>query len=938
MKLFSRLFSKWKRHIDDINPLHGKIKKNRHIWRKILIWSGYSLLGLILVIAGMFAWFSKDLPTPQKIADSKPTESTKIYDRTGTILLYETGEQKRTIITSDQISPYLKEATVAVEDANFYNHHGIQITSILSAVKDKLLGHTAVLRGGSTITQQYVKNSLLTSDRSIGRKIKEAILSVELEFMYNKDQILTMYLNEIPYGNATAGAEAASKLYYGVSAKDLSLAQAATLAAIPQAPTTYSPYGTHVDKLITRRNHVLDRMVETGKISKEDADKAKTVDTTTVGAVIKPKHDSIVAPHFAMYVLEQIADEYGEDMVQKQGLKIITTLDFPKQQAAEQAITDGAAKNTKYGASNAALVSVDPKTGQILAMVGSKDYWDTSIDGNVNVAAAPRQPGSSFKPIAYATAFKSKDFSPSKVLYDFTTDFGGGYIPHNYTGKSYGPVTIRQALTNSLNVPAVKIMSLAGIDEVLQTASDLGIDTLTQRDRYGLSLVLGAGEVPPVEMAGAFSVFATGGVKHTVTPILKISDASNKTLFEWTADKADAKPVLDPQIAYEISNILSDNNARSLVFGTRTALYFPNRTVAVKTGTTSDFKDAWTVGYTPSLATAIWVGNSDGTVMKSGADGSVLAAPIFHQYVEKALTGVPDEPFTQPDGITSVTVEKYSNKLPTQYSKEKTTDIFASWQVPTENDDVNTAVRLCKGTNLVAPDSLPDPLVTLQVYTNVHSERPTNPNWENSVHDWAVANGLSSAIPTAKCDTSALTFSINFTSPSNNDTLSGSTNLAVAISNSNSINKVEYFLNSVSIGSATSSPWSLEYNFGNIDPGSYKLSAIATDTNGVTANAEISVTIKVKGVTISGIIIDASDTVHLTATMQWQTSEQTLDTVTYHLDGGSDMTASSSDSLTTTHKANLLNILPGKKYYYTISSKSSNGATATSSGTFDSNH
>ena len=841
MNMFSSFLQKIK--IKNIDPRKMTPKKRKKFWRAILFGALYFVLGLIFLVALLFAWYSKDLPTPSKIANQKLSQSTKIYDRTGQILLYETGDQKRTIITSDQMPQTLKDATVSIEDANFYKHHGVDVGAIFKAVGNKLLGRTSQVGGASTITQQYVKNSFLTPNRSISRKIKEAILSIELEFMYNKDQILTMYLNQIPYGNSAAGAEAAAKMYYNKPAKDLTLAESATLAAIPNAPSYYSPYGTHVDKLVARKDKVLDAMVKNGKITKDQSDKAKAEDTTTVGKDLQARHDSILAPHFAMYVIEQVAEQYGEDAVQKQGMKIITTLDYDKQKIAEKAVDDGMAKLSKYGGSNGALVAVDPNTGQILAMVGSKDYFDTTIDGNVNVADSSRQPGSSFKPFAYATAFKQPDYSPSKILYDFTTDFGGNppYIPQNYTGKNYGPVTMRQALSNSLNVPAVKVMSLAGIDNVLRTASDMGISTLTHRDQYGLSLVLGAGEVKPVEMAGAFGTFATGGVKHPLDSILKITDSNSKTVYEYKTEAG--QQVLDPQVAYEISNILSTNETRALVFGTHTALYFPDRTVAVKTGTTSDFKDAWTVGYTPSIAVAVWTGNNDSKAMSSGADGSVVAAPIFHQFIVNALAGTPSQDFAVPPQIKTMTVEKYSNKLPSQYSSETTTDIFADWQVPTTQDDIHKVITVCKGTNLVAADGTPSDLTENKVFADLHSERPDNPNWEGPVHAWAVANGLSVPLPTDQCNAANYAPTISISTPLNNAALTGTATISAAATSSFAITKVEFYIDGVLVNTSTTAPYSHQYDFSLLAAGSHNVKAIVTDEHGVTAQDEISVTV-----------------------------------------------------------------------------------------------
>lgn len=896
-------------------------RKGKKIWKLLLLISIYSILALCFMAAFSFAWFSKDLPTPTKIANRKPTVSTKVYDRTGEIMLYETGDQKRTIVASDQISGYLKDATVATEDTNFYHHHGVDTKAILSAIYEKVTGRRQVARGGSTITQQYVKNALLTSDRSLVRKAKEAILAVELEYMFKKDQILTMYLNEIPYGNATAGAEAAARTYYGKPAKDLTLAEAATLAAIPKAPTFYSPYGTHVDKLIIRRDYVLDQMVKNGKIASADAEAAKKEDTTTLGKDLKPRRDTMLAPHFAMYVLEQVANDYGEEKIQKQGLKIITTMDYDKQKIAEQSISNGIAKVNKYGGQNAALVAVDPKTGQILAMVGSKDYFDVSIDGNVNVADSVRQPGSSFKPFAYATAFKKPEFSPSKILFDITTDFGN-YTPHDYDGKNRGPVTIRQALSNSLNIPAVKIMGLAGIDNVLRTASDMGITTLTQRDRYGLSLVLGSGEVKPVEMAGAYSVFATGGIKRDVTPILKITDSNGKEIYNYERNQPKEKQVLDPQIAYEISSILSDNNARSLVFGTHTQLYFPDRTVAVKTGTTNDFKDAWTMGYTPSLAVAVWTGNNNATKMSSGADGSIVAAPIFHQFVVKALSNTPNEEFARPPQIKDVTVEKYSNKLPSQYSQETVTDIFADWQIPKDQDDVHKIYKVCKGTNLIAPEGTDAGFTEDKVVTNLHSEKPDNSNWENPVIAWAQANGMAMTAPSGSCNVQTFAPIIHITSPSNSQNVAGNTIIAASVESTYAVSKVEFFIDSASIGTAPVSPYSISYNFSSLSPGSHRLEAVVTDEHGVTGNEDIPVVVgaAVEPIEISGNEVKIStDALAATAKISWTTNKSANSVVTITPDGGSPTSKEVNDG-GKSHQVSFGDLLFGTKYTFTITS------------------
>lgn len=911
MKFFSKKLNRLRKNIPHVN--FKKMPK----WKIALFYLLYASVAFLFVLCLAFAWFAKDLPTPSKIANRKAVESTKLYDRTGQTLLYETGDQKRTIIKFEDMPQNIKDATVSVEDANFYKHHGFDTKAILSAVYSKITKKTARTRGASTITQQYVKLALLTSDRSVIRKFKELILAIELEFMYSKDEILAMYLNEIPYGNNTAGIEAAAKMYYGKTAKDLTLSEAATLAGIPQSPTYYSPYGTHTKELINRKNYVLDRMLDTNKITKDDADKAKLEDTTTLNVALKPRRDSMLAPHFAMYVLENIADQYGEEKIQKEGLKVITTLDFEKQKIAEKSVQDGMVRITKAGGSNAALVAVDPKTGQILAMVGSKDYFDTKIDGNVNVADSLRQPGSSFKPFEYSTLFKKKEYSPSKILYDFQTDFGGGYVPKNYNGRFNGPVTIRYALANSFNIPAIKALSLAGMDNTIRTAEDLGITTLTDKDRYGLSLAIGVAEVKPVEMAGAFGVFGNGGIKNDLTPILKITDPKGKTIYDYDKDQPTGKQVLDPQIAYEISSILKDNTARSNTFGSRSALYFPDREVAVKTGTTQDDRDAWTVGYTPSISVAIWSGNNMPSPMKSG--GEALSGPIFNSFIKNALAGIAKEEFQKPAGIQELTVEKYSNKLPGELSTEKNTDIFASWQVPTEKDDVHIKVRVCKDNGKLAPDGLPESLTEEKIFTNIHSERPDVPAWENPVRAWAEANGFSNSPPTEYCKAEELTPKISIISPTNNANVSGTANITVETSQSPvAISSVEYFIDNISIGTSdTSGPTFLKsYNFDSLSPGIHTILVVGTDINGTTSRISIDVTAVKSSNSISILNITKTPGTD-TVTITWDTNVSTVGKVIYgenhSLNQESEITSQS-----TTHTVVISKLKVKTTYYFEI--------------------
>ncbi|PJA89330.1 MAG: hypothetical protein CO138_00975, partial [Candidatus Moranbacteria bacterium CG_4_9_14_3_um_filter_33_15] len=591
---------------------------------------------ILFFIIGIFAYFAKDLPSPGNLNNRFVAESTKIYDRTGNHILYEIhGEEKRTQISLSQIPESVKYATISLEDQNFYNHYGIEIKGIVrAALKDVINLGTA--QGGSTITQQLIKRSLLTSQKTFTRKVKEVILAIELEQKFEKDEILEMYLNEIPYGSNAYGIEAAAQTFFSKSAKDLSLDESALLASLPKAPTYYSPLGSHLEDLKSRQEYALTRMSDLGYITKQQALEAKSVN---VIEKINPRRENIQAPHFVMYIKEYLEEKYGGQVIEEKGLKVYTTLDWEKQQIAEKAVREGAEKNiTKYKAENASLVAIDAKTGQILAMVGSKDYFDKSIDGQVNVAIRDRQPGSSFKPYVYLTAF-SKGYTPETQIWDvdtnFSTEEGKEYNPKNYDGKNSGLLQIKNALAMSLNVPAVKVLYLAGVKDSVETAKKMGITSLNYPDRYGLSLVLGGGEVKLLDHVSAYSTLATGGIYHKKTAILRIEDKEGNLLEEYMSDLGTR--VIDEKYIAMLDSILSDNSLRAPVFGENNPLKFSDRPVAAKTGTTNEWRDGWTIGYTPSLTVGVWAGNNDNTAMAEGSDGSYVAAPIWRQFMDEAL-------------------------------------------------------------------------------------------------------------------------------------------------------------------------------------------------------------------------------------------------------------------------------------------------------------
>jgi 1A family penicillin-binding protein len=623
--------------------------KKRRRWLKWVLWAffGMAVLGLIVAIA-LFAWVAKDLPSPGKINTRVIAESTKIYDRTGEHLLYEVhGEEKRTIIPISQIPQTAQKATLSLEDQDFYSHHGIKFTSIARAILSDVL-HRGATQGGSTITQQFVKNSLLTNEKTFIRKIKEVILSIEVERKFSKDEILEMYLNEIPYGSNAYGIEAAAQTFFGKSAKDLSLDESALLSALPQAPTYYSPYGTHIDALVGRKQYALRQMAKLGYITPEQANDAMATNTVDK---IQPQKDIIAAPHFVMFIKDYLSQKYGEAAIESMGLKVYTTLDWDKQMRAEQIVKAQADKNkTQWNAENAALVAMDPKTGQILSMVGSKDYFDKTIDGQVNVTIQYRQPGSSFKPYVYLDAFVN-GYTPETLLYDVPTDFetveGETYAPQNYDGKFHGPLHMKETLAQSLNIPAVKTLYLVGVQNAIDFAHSLGITTLNDTGRYGLSLVLGGGEVTLLDHVNAYSTIATGGIRHEKTAILKIQDAKGILLEEWKLDTGTR--VVDEKYVAMLEHIMSTNAYRAPVFGENSPLRSDNRPIAAKTGTTNKFRDGWTIGFTPSLTVGVWAGNNDNSSMKDGADGVNVAAPIFRAFMDYSLQNTSIEKFPEYD-------------------------------------------------------------------------------------------------------------------------------------------------------------------------------------------------------------------------------------------------------------------------------------------------
>jgi 1A family penicillin-binding protein len=789
----------------------------------------YTLLFLAFLIPVSTIWFLnmvKDLPDPTSISTDKKIESTKIYDKTGKIILYDIhGEEKRTIVSSEKISQYVKDATLAAEDDDFYLHSGIDVKSILKALFDDIfLGKR---RGGSTITQQLVKNSFLTPEKTIIRKIKEAVLAIELERRYTKDQILTFYLNQIPYGSNAYGIESAAQTFFNKSASEISLSEAALLAALPQRPSFFSPYGKHKEKLFQRKNYILRRMNELGYINNNSYENAKN-DTL----IFSQESRGIKAPHFIAYIRDYLEEKYGFEYIQKAGLKVYTTLDYNIQKLAETTLEESKEHLKKYGASNAAISVVDSKTGQILAMVGSLDYFDIKNDGNFNVTTAKRQPGSSFKPFAYAKLLE-KGFTKNTNIFDVETEFStsndpkDSYKPQNYDGKFRGPVALKYSLAQSLNVPAVKALYLAGIDDVLELVKNMGITTINDRSRIGLSLVLGGAEVKPIEMASAFSVFSNNGIKNDLMSILRIEDSNGDILEKW---KPKPRRILDENTAKIITSILSDNSLRAPVFGENNSLKLEGLDVAAKTGTTQEFKDAWVVGYTTNVSVSVWAGNNDSKSMKNGAAGSIVAGPIFNNFITALSDRLVFGNFEKPKEVVrdkEILNGGYTNK---------------------------TTVKIDKISGKLATELTPKNLIIEKTYNNVHNllfyidknnilgPRPENPendpqykNWENGLIDWVIKNPsfqfVNDKIPYEYDDihTEENKPKIQIIKPQNINIADNFIDTEIAVASKFKIKEVDFYLNNSLVYSDFYPPFKTKIDISKANFGVNKISVKAYD-------------------------------------------------------------------------------------------------------------
>ncbi len=632
-----------------------KAKRKLTLRTKVLILIGIGI-GTIL----MFIWMFKGIPSPKKLADkSFYSEASQIFDRNGNLLYKFYADQNRVFVDLDQISEPMKEATLAIEDVKFYKHFGFDLKGLLRGLYRTLVKKR--LQGGSTITQQLVKNALLSPERTIQRKIREAFLTLLVEARYSKDEILEMYFNQTPYGGTMWGVEAAANSIFNKKAVDLDLAEASLIAGLPASPSRYSPF-TNPDAAKARQKMVLTRMVEVGMISQDDMDKAFEEELNYY-----TERSEIKAPHFVFEVREKLVEDYGIEKVLKGGLRVTTSLDLSLQEYIEDVITEEIAGIEKYNVTNGAALVTQAETGQVLAMVGSKDYWAPDIDGKYNVTTALRQPGSSIKPIAYATGLELGTITLGSVFEDGPTCFGvpnqRNYCPTNYGYNYFGIQSTRNSLGNSLNIPAVKVAKVTGVEAIVATATAMGISTYTDPQNYGLSIALGGGEVKMVDMNVAFGTFANSGIRQDLNMILRVEDNNGNEIYkyEWIpGDRA-----ISRETAYLIQSVLSDDGARGMVFGRGSKLNIKDHPeVAVKTGTTNDLRDNWTIGFTQDFVVSVWVGNNNNTRMTGVVSGTTGATPIWHRVMTEILKDVVVKKPVRPAEIISTTICNLTGALP----------------------------------------------------------------------------------------------------------------------------------------------------------------------------------------------------------------------------------------------------------------------------------
>jgi len=800
---------------------------------------------LMTVFVGIsFAWVAKDLPSPDKIV-RREGFTTKIYDRHDQLLYDVYQDAKRIPVELDKIPDYLKQATIAIEDKEFYSHPGFSIRGIARSLM-RLILYRRIAGGGSTLTQQLVKNVLLTTEQTFTRKYKELILTLQIERKYTKDEILRMYLNESPYGGTTWGVGAASEYYFGKDVSQLNLVESAILAGLPQRPSAYSPFAGKFWQ--DRTMAVLRRMREDGYISeKEESEAIETLDEVEFNS----EKGTLKAPHFVMYVKQLLAEQFGEELINIGGLKVKTTLDLELQEQAQEVVSQEIEKVEDLNITNGAAVVIDPDNGEILAMVGSRDYFKEDFDGKFNVITQGlRQPGSSIKPVTYAVGFK-QGYSPATMIMDVRTVFPvpgqKDYIPVNYDGRFHGPMQVRYALANSINVTAVKMLGMVGIKNMLSLAYEMGISTLQPTkenlSKFGLSITLGGGDVVPLELAVAYTSFANGGMKREPVAILKVEDKDGRVLLEQKG--IEEKRVLTTGEAFLINDILSDNNARALTFGLNSGLLIPGKKVAVKTGTTNEKRDNWAIGWTPNVLVAAWVGNNDNSPMKAVASGISGATPIWRKIMIKSIDLLGYEEFPVPDDVVKIEVDALSGfRAHDGFSARE--EYFIKGTEPNQNDPIHLKLKVCSSGGLATPPQVASGDYEEKEFIVFKEEDPISTDgknrWQEGILAWINEHDDPKYHPPSNYCREGGTIEVAIESPANRSTVGNNFPIEVRTTSINKVVEVKVYVDGKEVKTLTSKPYEFDIN---LDDGAYAIKVVAKDTQGNLGEREAEIGVNV---------------------------------------------------------------------------------------------
>ncbi len=841
---FQYLLIKWREFLAKKNIS----LKNKRLWYRFTVF----LLALVFIgfigTVAMFAWYSKDLPTPSKVVRREGYAS-RIYDRNGEVLYDVYKDAKRTPVTFEQIPDSLKQATIAIEDKDFYKHRGFDPLTPFRIAKNLIFNQRLI--GGSTLTQQLVKNVLLTSERKVTRKIRELILAIQIEAKYDKDDILLMYLNESPYGGPAWGVGSASEQYFGKPVSELTLTESVILAGMPQRPSVFSPFSSTPTAYVDRAKSVLDRMVEDGYMSSElreqtfeEVKNYEFFDNKTI----------MQAPHFVFWIRDELSKKYGEDVVEGGGLQVYTTLDLELHNEVQKIVSEEIDKTENLGISNGAALVMDPVTGQVLSMVGSRDYFSDKTSGKFNVVTQGlRQPGSAIKPVTYLTGLQ-KGFTPASMIMDVPVTFPGGpgqkdYSPKNYNGKFNGPMSLRAALGNSINTTAVKMLANVGVEQMLRQAYEMGMSTLEPTkenlSRFGLAVTLGGAEVTMADMGKAYCAFANGGKKVEMVGVLKVVDKDGRVLEEYK--QTEGKAVMSPQEAFLISNILSDNSARELTFGAVNGLIIGNYQVAVKTGTTNDLKDNWAIGWTPNLLAVSWVGNNDSTAMKRVASGVSGATPIWRRIMLHELPKRPKQDFPIPDRIVNIEVDRVSG-----YSSHdgfpSRNEYFIDGTEPKVPDPIHLKLKVCRGQfGMATPEDIARGDYEEKEYYRLREDDPLSKDgknrWQEGI-DWWIGTQENKELynpPEDYCREGGLV-GVDFETPSDRATVGKEFDVKIRPNSIKKIIEVKLWVDGQEKKSWTERPYETKLS---LEEGTYTLKTRVTDKDGRTSEREIVVGVDV---------------------------------------------------------------------------------------------